>query len=450
MAKTIKTMTKAQSQDRKKNEEVWKSVEYYWEFLRVGTTFDIFQNIILIPYLEYGVLSFSRYRVLVIDLLWSLVSAGTDMLLDGYGVLVFKIDGDEDEDERMTMRDYVCGCLGEAMRVWEEMKDIGLKARIAKEVEANHKRIQKELEKKDVDYSKKTHNYFVQNEGENVSSDTASHSTMVIDNIKNRLMSTTKELKLVLTMRTEGLVMVAIGLKALRLTRARYCDLLAKCDMVTEGNSFSQSGGRRNMSRKSMKKSKGGEYGGTSGESYGQDGYSEYHDGFAAPHMSFLRYLTMLQYRFSGDTHRFSTTYEPAYLVANKQSLNVKRVQPGKPCTKAHAAVPDMVLELDTLLLLRLEEKYGKKVLNKPLNGRSRNQKVPQNQNKGVGPAKANMPRIWILVHIESMLRKCHGHGLTKGAIIQIFYRGLDEPTQAILDGTARGIFLYKTPNQAF
>ncbi|GJW57941.1 hypothetical protein Tco_0104672 [Tanacetum coccineum] len=28
----------------------------YWEFLGVGTTFDIFQNIILIPYLEYGVL----------------------------------------------------------------------------------------------------------------------------------------------------------------------------------------------------------------------------------------------------------------------------------------------------------------------------------------------------------------------------------------------------------
>ncbi|GJW79715.1 hypothetical protein Tco_0143690 [Tanacetum coccineum] len=43
-----------------------KSVQYgvsngldtaYWGFLGVGTTFDIFQNIILIPYLEYGVLS---------------------------------------------------------------------------------------------------------------------------------------------------------------------------------------------------------------------------------------------------------------------------------------------------------------------------------------------------------------------------------------------------------
>ncbi|GJW98152.1 hypothetical protein Tco_0179960 [Tanacetum coccineum] len=48
------------------------------------------------------------------------------------------------------------------------------------------------------------------------------------------------------------------------------------------------------------------------------------------------------------------------------------------------------------------------------------------------------------------MLRKCHGHGLTKGVIIQIFYHVLDEFTQAILDITAGGIFLYKTPNQAF
>ncbi|GKB59523.1 reverse transcriptase domain-containing protein [Tanacetum coccineum] len=54
------------------------------------------------------------------------------------------------------------------------------------------------------------------------------------------------------------------------------------------------------------------------------------------------------------------------------------------------------------------------------------------------------------LLRLNNMLRKCHRHGLTKGAIIQIFYHGLYETTQAILDGTARGIFLYKTPNQAF
>ncbi|GJY86475.1 hypothetical protein Tco_0500501 [Tanacetum coccineum] len=48
------------------------------------------------------------------------------------------------------------------------------------------------------------------------------------------------------------------------------------------------------------------------------------------------------------------------------------------------------------------------------------------------------------------MLRKCHGYGLTKGDIIQIFYHGLGEPTQRILDETAEGIFLYKSLNQAF
>ncbi|GKE93381.1 reverse transcriptase domain-containing protein [Tanacetum coccineum] len=53
-------------------------------------------------------------------------------------------------------------------------------------------------------------------------------------------------------------------------------------------------------------------------------------------------------------------------------------------------------------------------------------------------------------LRLKSMLRKCHGHGLTKGAIIQIFYHGLDEPTQGILDITAGGIFLYKSPNQSF
>ncbi|GJT84582.1 reverse transcriptase domain-containing protein [Tanacetum coccineum] len=53
-------------------------------------------------------------------------------------------------------------------------------------------------------------------------------------------------------------------------------------------------------------------------------------------------------------------------------------------------------------------------------------------------------------LRLNNMLRKFHGHGLTKGAIIQIFYHGLDEFTQGILDVTAGGIFLYKSPNQAF
>ncbi|KAK9664422.1 hypothetical protein RND81_14G040600 [Saponaria officinalis] len=44
-----------------------------------------------------------------------------------------------------------------------------------------------------------------QNESGNFSSDTSSHSTTVVDNLKNRLMTATKEFKEVLTMRTENL-----------------------------------------------------------------------------------------------------------------------------------------------------------------------------------------------------------------------------------------------------
>ncbi|XVE54322.1 hypothetical protein DITRI_Ditri03aG0071200 [Diplodiscus trichospermus] len=44
-----------------------------------------------------------------------------------------------------------------------------------------------------------------QNESGNISSDTTNHSTTVVDNLKNRLMSTTKEFKEVLTMRTENM-----------------------------------------------------------------------------------------------------------------------------------------------------------------------------------------------------------------------------------------------------
>lgn len=43
------------------------------------------------------------------------------------------------------------------------------------------------------------------NESGNVSTDTTSHSTTVVDDLKTRLMSTTKEFKDVLTMRTEVL-----------------------------------------------------------------------------------------------------------------------------------------------------------------------------------------------------------------------------------------------------
>ncbi|GJT10915.1 hypothetical protein Tco_0857957 [Tanacetum coccineum] len=64
----------------------------YRGFLEVGTTLDIFQNIHIL-YLQYGVLVFPGYDVLILFPSWSLVSTGTDMpyLLDGYDVLVFRI-----------------------------------------------------------------------------------------------------------------------------------------------------------------------------------------------------------------------------------------------------------------------------------------------------------------------------------------------------------------------
>ncbi|GJV48906.1 hypothetical protein Tco_1439118 [Tanacetum coccineum] len=48
------------------------------------------------------------------------------------------------------------------------------------------------------------------------------------------------------------------------------------------------------------------------------------------------------------------------------------------------------------------------------------------------------------------MLRNCHGHNLSKGNIIKIFYHGLNEITQEVLNDADGGIFLYKTPNQAY
>ncbi|GJW32317.1 hypothetical protein Tco_0052349 [Tanacetum coccineum] len=56
-------------------------------------------------------------------------------------------------------------------------------------------------------------------------------------------------------------------------------------------------------------------------------------------------------------------------------------------------------------------------------------------------------PHKHIAEFIEDLLHSCHGHGLGRGTIIQIFYHELDEPTQAILE--AGGIFLYKTLNEA-
>ncbi|GKB59518.1 hypothetical protein Tco_0915704 [Tanacetum coccineum] len=53
-------------------------------------------------------------------------------------------------------------------------------------------------------------------------------------------------------------------------------------------------------------------------------------------------------------------------------------------------------------------------------------------------------------LRMKEMLRNCHGHNLSKGNIIKIFYHGLSEITQEVLNAVVGGIFLYKTPNQAY
>ncbi|GJZ50155.1 reverse transcriptase domain-containing protein [Tanacetum coccineum] len=53
-------------------------------------------------------------------------------------------------------------------------------------------------------------------------------------------------------------------------------------------------------------------------------------------------------------------------------------------------------------------------------------------------------------LRIKEMLRNCHGHNLSKGNIIKIFYHGLNDITQEVLNAAAGGIFLYKIPNQAY
>ncbi|GJZ09671.1 reverse transcriptase domain-containing protein [Tanacetum coccineum] len=55
---------------------------------------------------------------------------------------------------------------------------------------------------------------------------------------------------------------------------------------------------------------------------------------------------------------------------------------------------------------------------------------------------------VWL--RMKEMLRNFHGHNLPKGNIIKIFYNGPNKITQEVLNATAGGIFLYKTPNQAY
>ncbi|GKE28978.1 hypothetical protein Tco_1444362, partial [Tanacetum coccineum] len=53
-------------------------------------------------------------------------------------------------------------------------------------------------------------------------------------------------------------------------------------------------------------------------------------------------------------------------------------------------------------------------------------------------------------LRMKEMLQNFHGHNLSKGNIIKIFYQGLNEITQEVLNAAVGGIFLYKTSNQAY
>ncbi|GJS40915.1 reverse transcriptase domain-containing protein [Tanacetum coccineum] len=52
-------------------------------------------------------------------------------------------------------------------------------------------------------------------------------------------------------------------------------------------------------------------------------------------------------------------------------------------------------------------------------------------------------------LRMKGMLQNCHGHNLSKGNIIKIFYHGISL-TQEVLNVAAGGIFLYKIQNQAY
>ncbi|GJU63102.1 hypothetical protein Tco_1244937 [Tanacetum coccineum] len=61
-----------------------------------------------------------------------------------------------------------------------------------------------------------------------------------------------------------------------------------------------------------------------------------------------------------------------------------------------------------------------------------------------------NEPLTDAWLRMKEMLQNCHGHNPSNGYIIKIFYHGLSEITQKVLNAKAGGIFLYKTPNQAY
>ena len=59
-----------------------------------------------------------------------------------------------------------------------------------------------------------------------------------------------------------------------------------------------------------------------------------------------------------------------------------------------------------------------------------------------------NLAEAW--ERMKKLIRICPNNGLTRAQIVQIFYRGVDSTSRATLDSSSGGVFLYKTPNEAY
>nr|GEU72740.1 reverse transcriptase domain-containing protein [Tanacetum cinerariifolium] len=92
-----------------------------------------------------------------------------------------------------------------------------------------------------------------------------------------------------------------------------------------------------------------------------------------------------------------------------------------------------------TITILETANEFAIKALFDRLLGEIRS--FSQHENESLTDA-------WL--RMKEMLRNCHSHNMSKGNIIKIFYHGLSEITQEVPNATAGGIFLYKTPNQAY
>ena len=50
----------------------------------------------------------------------------------------------------------------------------------------------------------------------------------------------------------------------------------------------------------------------------------------------------------------------------------------------------------------------------------------------------------------KRLTRMCPHHGLSKGELVQAFYKGLEHTSRSWLDTSSGGVFMYKTPIQGY